>query len=174
MGYHQENTMKVCCTCKEELSIESFSKNQRKCKQCVKAYNKANYLKNKAVINDQAKQWYVDNKERAKANHMNWASNNKEKAAAYKRVDKPYCYITTHNEHYYIGVTQRTWTERFSHHKGHDGTKLGQYIKKFGLSKKDFDTQFIEFETREEATAHESKLIRKHIKDSKCLNKAQT
>jgi predicted GIY-YIG superfamily endonuclease len=115
-----------------------------------------------------------------KASYERWASANPDKITGYQRAfnargtkhaAKPYVYIARHNDYFYIGCTKMTWRQRFSRHKCDADTGLHNYIKEHNLSKKDFATQIIEFDTKAEARALEKVLIARDLNNPLCLNR---
>lgn len=62
-------TMKQCCICKENHSLECFAKNKAKkdglqsqCKNCQKVYRKKHYEDNRQYYIDKAKVWSTNQK----------------------------------------------------------------------------------------------------------------
>jgi hypothetical protein len=146
--------MRTCKQCKVDKTLDNFNGRSHKCKACLK--------ENKRVLN---KKWHKANPDKVAASQKLYM------ARIGNHASKPYVYIARHDDHFYIGCTKMKWRSRFSHHKCYADTGLGRYIKEHNLSKKDFATQIIEFDTKAEARALEKVLIARDLNNPLCLNR---
>jgi len=94
---------KECKVCKNEKTLNNFSKNQKsidglhyKCKECVKEYNKHHYQNNEESIKNYHQKWrednfsyfkdyYQNNEEYLKGKNKDWRENNKEMFKNYQK-----------------------------------------------------------------------------------------
>lgn len=72
---------KVCSTCKLNLELSNFNKNQHKCRLCQSIFNKEWSKKNREWRNLEKKQNYQDKKEQILLDKKIWYQENKEKVA---------------------------------------------------------------------------------------------
>lgn len=83
--------MAICTGCEEEkpqadFPIDSRSGRSRpRCKECIRAYSKAHYEKNREKRSRQAAEWYAANKERRNEQQRQWYRENAEAQAEYQR-----------------------------------------------------------------------------------------
>lgn len=80
---------KTCCACGAERPVADFSKNRsrkdgrdQRCKECVAAYHRAYYAKNREAILAQSAAWQKANPEKARAKSLRYLANSPEKRAA--------------------------------------------------------------------------------------------
>ena len=147
--------MRTCKQCKVAKTLDNFNGRSHKCKACVKENGRKT-----------SERWHAAHKDRVIAHKKAWATRNPDADYA----STPYIYIARHDDYFYIGCTKMKWRKRFSLHKCNGDTGLGRYIKEHNLSKKDFATQIIEFDTKEEARALEKVLIARDLNNPLCLN----